>query len=341
MIKTRQQFYLYVSIVLFGAAILSHKSAVAVALGITFSLLLLRCAIAGTRNQRIWAIVAAIIVWLGPVILASRPLALGSIQAGNELTTRPTWPIGGALFADELALLVVSVAMLVVLSWLGRKGRLNLSHYAFGSVAVWSLLITLNPFFNSQTGLTGLAGRIRTLAYIQCAVIIPGLLWVAHSIRPAVSLYLSAAVLPFVVFMVISPLPLGLEGDYLARRAGLIRGLQSHAGEIDPDSFIIAAHGDQYVVTAFTGIAAGQRPPTSVRYAKRYWLLDQVKGHRAMPGSILITKDEKSSIVLVENQILGQQLEYMDGRERRLLFSINPHLSRAFGSGLPANSSIP
>jgi len=173
-----RRVWLYLSFVLFAAGVFSHRSAAMIALLFAILLLMFRKAIVGTRNQRIVAVVVAGMVWFAPAILANRSLTLELIHSPNELRTWPAWPIAGALFADELLLLAISIAMLIALGLLSHKCELRAAHYIFGCVALYSLLITLNPFVNPETGLTGLAGRIRALSYVQSALLLPGLLWI-------------------------------------------------------------------------------------------------------------------------------------------------------------------
>lgn|GEM_PF-2406252 len=333
LVASRRRKWLYLSLALFGASVVSHRSAVIVAVVFAVLLLLLRKAITGTQNQKIVAIVIMSLVWLTPAILANRSLILEFIHSTNELRRWPAWPIAGALFADELLLFVTATAMLIVLGLLARKSKLTASHYVFGCIALYSLLITLNPFFNPETGLTGLAGRVRVLSYIQSAVMVSGLVLTAYSLLPALPAYLAATLLPLIAFCIVSPLPLGLSTGYLARRVRLIEGLQLHAPELGAATFVVASHGDQFVVRNFTGISSAQRPPETNVFPAVYWLINESSEESTLvPASVLIAKTGGGRISLIEDASLSARLKSISQFERLQLFNVNPHLRRTFES---------
>ncbi len=119
-----------------------------------------------------------------------------------------------------------------------------------GAVAIWALLITINPFLNSDPQLPTVSGRLGLLAYLLVAILLPGFFWLIVSNHKASTLYIAAAILPLLFFNLRAPIPPGLRDDYLRRRQLLIQSLPVIPGHPDKEPLVMAAHGDQFVVTS-------------------------------------------------------------------------------------------
>ncbi len=65
--------------------------------------------------------------------------------------------------------------------------------------------------------------------------------------------------LAFALVNMSRPIPKGLEMDFLSRRSILIAGLRKMAPSVPIGSFIVAPHGDQFIVTHILGVAAQNR----------------------------------------------------------------------------------
>ena len=327
--QTRRRIWITASVILLVAACFSHRSASLIALSIALSILLIRW-LTQTAIKKVFACLVIAILWVCPLIISAQSLVSVPAWFMNQVTVRPHWPFGTLFFAEELILAIASPAVLFLIIRSARKTRTTTFNCVFGSVALWSLIVTLNPFLNPAAGLSGVAARLRVLSYIQVALILPGLLWLARFIRRELSLYAAAIFLPLVFLSMRALPPSGLKPEFLARREELIRSLKLHSSELAQQSMIIAPHGDQFVVTASIGVPSQQRPPDNSRYGRVYWLLNEVNDQPLTNGSIVLMTEKERTTILVEEAVLKRRLETMNDFERRRLLRANPYLAKAY-----------
>ena len=314
-------------------AYVSHKSAQVFVPTIVICLLLM-FALTGSAVWKSLGFAALTILWFSPAIVSAQPFVGIPEWLQNQITYRPHWPIDPAVIPEELMLVTAAVGVLFLVLWQSKKGKgPDLFILAFGGLSLFSLLVTLNPFFNVQTIMSAVAGRSRLLSYVQVACLVPALIWLVYSRKREAAIYVGAAFLPLVVLSALAPLPLGLRPEFLVRREQLIESLRNHAKELAQDSIIIAPHGDQFVVTAITGIPAQQQPPTSSRYSNEYWLLNTVSDQSFGTEGIVLNRSHDSTIMLLDDEILQRKLLELGRSETLLLLSANPHLAGTLPQG--------
>jgi len=308
-------------------AYVSHKSAQVFVPTIVICLLLM-FALTGSAVWKLLGFAAVIMLWFSPAIVSAQPFVGIPEWLQNQISYRPHWPIDPTVIPEELMLVTAAVGVLCLVLWQSKKRhRPDLFTLAFGGLSLFSLLVTLNPFFNVQTMMSAVAGRSRLLSYVQVALLVPALIWLVYSRKRKTAIYIAAPFLALVILSALAPLPLGLRPDFLLRREQLIESLRNHAKELSPDSIIIAPHGDQFVVTAITGIPAQQQPPTSSRYSKEYWLLNTVSGQSFETEGIVLNRSRDSTIMVLDDEILRRKLSELDRSETFLLLGANPHLA--------------
>lgn len=160
------------------------------------------------------------------------------------------------------------------------------------------------------------------------AIAVPALISVLQVKRSRTAVLAVVTVVAITFNSAISLPPLGAHPDYLERRGRLIHALQPAELVIEPNSVIVAAHGDQFVVTAITGIFSQQTPP--VNYDNQvYWLLDKIPPSLAYPMmKILATDREGFQTVLVKDDETFRERLRTD-MEAKLKFTLfNRHLRR-------------
>jgi len=317
---------LIMSALLVGA-FFSHKSALVFALTLAACVLLM---LAWIRPMawKVVAMVMTMILWLSPAIILAQPFFTIPERFQSQLSFRPHWPFESALLAQELMLGIAASAVLFLIIQRPSRTRMTGFNLVFGSMALWSLLVTLNPFFNAQAMQSGVAGRSRMFSYIQVALLLPGLIWLVSSMRRTAAIYTGAVFVPLLILSAVAPLPHGLRPEFLARRGQLIQSLQIHAKEVAQDSIIIAPHGDQFVVTATIGIPAQQRPPESSNYGKVYWLLNDVRDQTVMRDATILIRNGDVATILMEDGVLQRSLAAINYSARAPLLRANPHLER-------------
>ena len=321
------------ALLLFLAAVCSHRSAWALALGVFTSGALLWWLFTRSsfNHRKAWAPLALIFVAVAPALVAGQPFIELPGWLGKELLAWPRWPanLGGPVGALEMtALLLVAPPTLLLLTRL--RNALPTPHFVTvtGGVALWSLLVTLNPFLNHDVRQLGIVGRLDHLTYVQLAILIPGLLWLtAHTWRR-----LLAFLLPLTVLLVLasglSPLPKGIRPEYVLNRARMLRELPEHGRELGTNPLVIARHGDEFVVTWSLGVPAQQRLPDDTAGHTVYWLLHHV-GQSDLTTSMTVVMEEgdDSCLALVRHDELSRWQDTMTGAERKRLLNDNPQLA--------------
>lgn len=337
--RTRRPKWLVLAVLLLAAAALSHQLAIAVALIISVSVLIF-LGLTSSRSHGIYtfvSVLAGIAIYFAPAVAKAQAAVDIPDRLRTELTAIPQWPISQGYLPETVMLAVLAPVALILLLGPMRIRAQSVEGSLFGLVAIWSLLVTLNPFLNESNGWTGIVGRIRGLAYIQVALILPGVIWLALSMRPRLIPYVLAALPPFVIFAVLAPLPLGLRREYLVRRTQLARQLTFYKGKVAPESLIIASHGDQFLVSSIIGITSQRLTPPIITHRSTYWLLDAPKDRLTNLESVFVVEHVASRTFLVEEQSLNSYLQSADDVDKRTLLIYNRHLMIAYNRGGPGN----
>ena len=326
--QTRRKIWIMLAVALLIAAISSHRSAVLIVLTFAGCCFLLR----GLTLRGRWkglGFLGIAVFWFVPALILVQPFISVPVWLQTEISIRPHWPFGAPVIPEELMLAISSPVLLFLIFKRLRKTSLTVFDGVFGSIALWSLIITLNPFLDPQAVLSGLAGRLRVLAYLQVALIVPAVIWLAYSVRNELALYFAAALVPLLILSILAPLPYGLQPEFLARRERLIQALRLHAGELGRHPIVIARHGDQFAVTATIGVPAQHSPPANPQDATVYWLLDEVSDQVLGEESVVLISNAGTATLLAEDTVLRRRLQAMSITDRRRLLRANPTLAIA------------
>ncbi|CAN5455423.1 hypothetical protein BH20ACI3_BH20ACI3_23910 [soil metagenome] len=332
--QTREVRWAAVSIVLLAAAVFTHQSAWAIALSLSAAIILLRGLITtgpSQYHQRV-ALIIMLVFGILPALIAAQPFIELPPWLGKEIFTRPQWPIRSSSPVGKpemVALLLISPTILFLLAGRRQIPPTHSFSLVVGAVALWSLLITLNPFLNHDVRQFGIVGRLGHLAYVQVAILVPGLIWLLLRACRTAALSAVALTLFLVAVSLRSSLPEGLRSNTLVNRALMIQALPARRQLLETNPVVIARHGDEFIVTSVLGIPAHQRFPEEPHSRSIYWLLHGVQQAR-LPQPVILVMDEgiESSLVLIRNEELAQWLDSMTEAERQQLLVENPHLRR-------------
>jgi hypothetical protein len=105
-----------------------------------------------------------------------------------------------------------------------------------------------------------------------------------------------------------------------------------YSTQLGQNSIVLAPHGDQFAVTATTGIPSQQRPPQAWHYATTYWLLDNVEDASLLHDSIQLISSGTGATILVDDTTLKRRLAQIDPSVQSSLMRANPHLSMALNT---------
>jgi dolichyl-phosphate-mannose-protein mannosyltransferase len=334
--QTRGLKWIALALVLIAGAVFSHQMAVGVVLVVTVSLFLFNGLVSSKSEGRyaFAALIAFVAIYFAPAVFKAQAVIDIPERLRTELSAIPQWPISYNYFPETLVL--VLCAPLTVLLLLEQRRRIragSVGSSLAGLVAIWSLLVTLNPFLTEDRGWTEMVGRIRGWAYIQVALILPAVIWLVFSTRRKFAFYILAIVPPFAILTALSPLPLGLRAEYLSRRAQLAQNLPYYTDQVSRDSLVIASHGDQFLVTARLGTASQRLAPENTTAQTVYWLLDTSKHQSPAFESVRVAEYPTSMTVLVEDRVLRLFLQSATDVDKRRLISYNRHLVIAYNRG--------
>jgi hypothetical protein len=329
-LQARRAVYVSAAVICLTLAAFSHRSALPIALLIISCMLVSRLLNSISRRQHVW-IISLLILALGllPAIVAATPLAPIPVWLKGQLSTTAQWPIGRYALAEALILLIVSPATLFLLTRLRPLSEQAIPVYLWGGLAMLSLLVTLNPFLQSPDGWLDVTQRLRALAYIQVALLVPGLLWMLSIKRGKLIPYALALIAPFAVLSTLEPHPFGLRPEYLLYRERLIEHLRLYRQQIASAAIVIAPHGDQFVVSAVLDIPSQQHFPSDTQNKAIYWLVRGVKCDQATTALILTTERNGQCTIIVESQQLQRMLVALSEADRRQLLTLNPTISQA------------
>ena len=328
-VRSRRTIGFIVAGALLVAALFSHKSILIFGPVIVVCVVLARGLSRG-RKWRLVSMVAIVVLWLAPALVSTQPVFTLPASVQKEVTFRPQLPLERLVIPEQLLLALGAFTILFHLVF--RKGENerenNFVNVVFGSIALWSLLITLNPFFNTSVLFSAVAGRSRLFSFLQVALLIPPVFALWPSTKSSGRMYLVAVVLPLIVLSALAARPYGLRPEYLTRRVRLIAALKVHAGEIPANATVVAPHGDQFVIAATLGIPAQQRPSGDRRDETVYWLLNDVRDNVLQLDSTVLMQDDTATL-LVKDAVLKQRLSQMPYPERLELLNRNQHLAAA------------
>ncbi len=332
--QSRQTRWAVLSILLFIAAIFSHTSIWAIILSLLALVLLLRWLMITERSKyhKLPASFVVLLLAISPAFIAIQRRIELPAWLKRELLAQAGWPISLSSpvgKAEMVALLLVAPVILFLMA----RHRKILPAYYFGSVigaiALWSLLITLNPFLNHDVNQFGIVGRLDHLMYIQVAILVPGLIWLILQLYRKATTAVVILTLIFVATSMISLLPTGLQPRYLLNRVQLIQALPEQQQQLGTNPLVIAQHGDEFVVTWVLNIPARQRLPEDTKNQSVYWLLHGVECQTLTPSMIAMAEEENSlCLTLTNHDDLNQWLSILTKREQNRLLARNPHLKR-------------
>jgi hypothetical protein len=275
--RRRRAVWAVLSAVLIIGAALCHKSAWALILAATPLALLSRWLVTHDSGRRYkaaaWAALVVLVVL--PWLLAAQPLIELPVWLSGELLARPRWPVSLAEPVGTPEGIVLLAAALLTLLLLSRRTSLPSGGFRIlmGAVAIWSLLVTLNPFLVHDVRNNGVVGRLGHLSYLQDALLLSGLAWLAlRSGRGAASALL-LAVLIMLAASVNSAPPKGLRPDFLSGQESLLKALPAERGRLGERPLVLARHGDEFLVTWALGVPAQQKFPQDSAGGAIHWLL--------------------------------------------------------------------
>ncbi|HYE13438.1 MAG TPA: hypothetical protein VD968_03240, partial [Pyrinomonadaceae bacterium] len=331
--RLRRRAWAAAALVLLAGGALSHRSILPLAASLALTSVFAQFFLAPARGRaaRMVALLALAALWLSPAVLATQGLFDLPPRLAGAISATPRPPFDRYALAEEIILLLAAPLCILLIAK-ARPGAPGAAEVVIVSLALFSLLFTLNPFLNPQGGWVGLAGRARGLAYIQAALLVPGLLWLLWRRSRLLVLYAAAALVPLMLLSAAAPPPRGISRDYLAERSVLTETLPALRVDVAPNSIVVARHGDEFLVTALTGLPSQQTPPNdSPRYGTVYWLLHQAPP-QTLDGSTIVLREGADGrfVGLLEDGRLRAKLGGLSDPERRRLFARNPHLRRAF-----------
>ncbi len=330
--QSHQVRWVALSIMLLVAAIFSHMTSWAIALSLAALTLLWHWLFVGESSSysRLAGLFVMLLLAILPALIATQKCFPLPAWIAGEFFTQPTWPISLASpigKAEMVALLLVAPAILFLIA--RHRGSLLAKRFSsvIAAIALWSLLITLNPFLNHDVRQFGIVGRLDHLSYLQVAILVPGLLHVIRHVFPQASLFTFTLTLVFVLASMSGPLPKGLQPSFLLQRAEMLRTLPFQKPELPDNALLIARHGDEFILTYSLDLSAQQQFPVD-RGRPVYWLLHRVKG-QYLTSDMIIVMDEgvDSCLVLVKHENVDRWLPIMDYDERKSLLAENPHLA--------------
>jgi hypothetical protein len=330
--QTRQARWGVFSATILLAALLSHRSTWALmsallCLAIPFHLL------RATRwNTRSMLGLASLAVLLGmtPVIFANQTAIHFPASIGGELLASAEWPLGvaGVGRADRFTLFLAAPTALFFIWYRRRESTPPYLGLTVGTVALWSLLVTLNPFLNHDVRELGIVGRLDHLMYLQVAIIVPGVIRFSFGSALKIRYALATLALLLMAMSMISPLPRAVRPQYLSNRLQMIRALPDVRQEMIGNPTVIAQHGDEFVIRWVLGLRAQQKVTEDTRSQSTYWLLHNVLPSTLTPSMTVVMEEGDMCLALVKAEELPPWLDSLAEQERKHLIIQNSHLRK-------------
>lgn len=340
--QTRSKGWAIFAATLLAAAFLSHRMTPAVVLVVAVTAVITAWLMGTNRRYKWVALIISLLLWCAPLLISMQPFLDLPTWLRREFINAPQWPFRRLDVAEGLLLLVASLLTLFLITRAKRQTQTGIARHVFANVALWSFLITLNPFLNHHTGFQGIVGRLSSIQYIHAAILLPGLIWLLTPIYRYAYVFVLILCFGLLLLSVTAPLPYGVRPEYLADREHLVRQLPSQRQRLCDSPFVIAPHGEQFVVTSILGVPAQQRPPLASQYKCTYWLLHHVKQSVLTDERVVFIGGEGGLFsVLIEDGELRQLLNNIPVGERRWLLGGNPHLREAVRREFSGSTSSP
>ncbi|HEX8397185.1 MAG TPA: glycosyltransferase family 39 protein [Pyrinomonadaceae bacterium] len=335
-LETKNKLWLGASVFLSVLAVFSHKSIFFILLILLFLMFLIYLTfyVFTEKWKRITVIVFLFILFLSPQIVLYQSLISLPQWLLNEISGKTYWAFGKAIFVEVFFLLVLS--FLVISYSVYFRHRLSSTALTlFCAIAAWSILITLNPFINpNDYSSEPIIERLRALAYIQIAILTPGLLWMILSTHKQSLPYALAAIIPLICLgHILGEIPHDIEDDYLERRAQIIQNLPKYKEQLE-SSIVIAHHGDQFVVTAILNVPSKKDLTPMENHKSVYWLIDyEEKDFNVESGVLPLAHNSKGKLSgLIGYSALERLLETMEETQRNRFINRNKYLRRFLDS---------
>lgn len=239
--------------------------------------------------------------FITPAVVSVTLQLLLPIGLLTELSIVPSIPSIRAS-RPEIAILLMTVIFVGFSFWRRKLETLSpIQRRVVGCVLIWSLLFLLNPFINSEQGFLSIGGRLRTLAYLPVAIVIPLIFPILKEFPQSVRLIYVASISTMMIWSAFfMPPPLGMSVGFLKDRRALYESLKAVDLSIEKDSVVVAPHGDQFLFTYLTGISSQQRYPRN-KTDSIYWLLNDINNVVKQDPSLTSYSIPSSTLVLVQD----------------------------------------
>lgn len=326
-IKKSRAAWLYCSSFLALLAIFSHKLGIFLISFAALALLALRLLFSPRQNRqkRFVGISILCCIEMGPILIALLKQVGVLIPHAEDSSLYPHIPLDFLTYPECLVLLVIGPLTLFLLFHL-RKQIETPVIYLYGVISLIGVLLILNPFLNTEKAMLSATARIRMLSYIAVAVLIPGTFYLLSKFSKTIPLYFSTFIITLLIVLNISTnLPKGMQDDFLLERTALQRNLPLYRGKLGENPIVIAMHGNEFLVTWAMHIPAQQKVPSNKSYQSTFWLLCRASS-LAKSGIVVSTEGSNAPFVLIEDNQLHQQMQYLTAHERGQLFGYNRHL---------------
>lgn len=313
------------------AASFCHRSALPLAVALAASAFLAHLFIKGAAsNKHRWLTLSiAILAYAAPALISLQPFVAIPVWLAKELTATPAWPLDETTIAEGLILLLASPAVLFLTYRSGRSEGACIAVTPVASVALFSLLFTLNPFIDAGQGIFGIAGRMRGLAYVQVAIIVPGLFGMLLPRWRAAVAYSAACILPLVLLSASSQLPFGLRPDYLVGRMRMIRTLSTAHLPLKRPGIIVAPHGEQFIISSTLGVNSQHNEPHGELRQDVWWLVHGLKPQMTPGTAVILGEEDKGTyLAVICDMDLRRLLNGLTNGERQSMLEANPHLRK-------------
>lgn len=314
----------------FVGACLSHRSAVFIIFTFLFfgltSWLLLQENISSKYKMLI--ISGGILIFFFPLILIAQPIVAVPKEVLDEILFIPQIPFGNIATPEKISLLIISPMLLYQIWHLTSDKKNNFNVCFFLTINLWTILITLNPFLNHRNNILGIVVRLDTLSYIQVSLLFSGIMWLIYENHQKIKLF-PLLLLPFLICGIYSQLPYGLRSQFLANQFQLSNNLPYYKKIMEPDSVIIAAHGDQFLVTSILQVQSQQSFNNSLLDRKVYWLISGLKKEETTHGISIAVDERGLSTKLLRNYELIELFNEINSKDKQWLLWKNLHLRNA------------
>jgi len=316
------------SLLFFLIGIGSHRSAVFLFVAIGLAAcggLALRKA---TRERRKWALLALlglfVVMYFSPYLALVQPFIHLPDHLTRELSVNPRWPVTSYTIFDVVSVLWTAPLILMIVIKKSWNGLTDQFHALLPGLAFFSIILNLSVFVNPDLIAFGALGRLQTLMYLQVALFVPYAIWLLGQTNRRHAAYATAFSIPLLILSVYTSLPPGLQPEYLRHRERLIRALPGSVADIPRDSVIVAAHGEQFVITSLTGMSS-QRILSQTKAESTYWMLHEFPASLVRPPvRSLMSQTDGSPSVLIRNDELWQLWPQMspDVQQRMILSNL-------------------